>query len=82
MHHRTLAAVAAGLGLVALGSWRTGVTWMGAGLLGAALARAVLGDHSAGMLRVRRARWVDVVLMAAAGTVMVVLALTIPDQLP
>jgi hypothetical protein len=72
---------AAGLLVVAFGPWRRGVTLMGAGLLLGALARAVLRDRDAGMLRVRRSRWVDVLMLGGVGTALVVLANVIPDQL-
>jgi hypothetical protein len=70
---------AAGLGIVAAASWRTGVMWMGtAALLGAA-ARAVLSERGAGMLRVRR-RWSDVLSLTVAGVALLVLAVIVPDQ--
>ncbi|MDP3967592.1 MAG: DUF3017 domain-containing protein [Nocardioides sp.] len=75
-----LGAVGAGLAMVAVGSWRTGVVWMGAGLLVAATGRLVLGDYASGMLRVRRRRWVDGLLLTVAGVAMILLAITIPDQ--
>lgn len=75
-----LGVVGVGLAMVAAGTWRTGVVWMGAGLLVAASGRLVLGDYASGMLRVRRQRWVDALLLAVAGVAMVLLAITIPDQ--
>ncbi len=72
---------AVGLLVVALGPWRRGVTLMGAGLLLGALARAVLRDRDAGMLRVRRSRWVDVLMLGGVGTALIVLANVIPNQL-
>jgi hypothetical protein len=68
-----------GLGIVVAGPWRTGVIWIGAGLLLAALARLVLSEQGAGMLRVRR-KWSDVVMMSVAGVALVVLAVIVPNQ--
>ena len=68
-----------GLAIVVVGAWRTGVSWMGAGLLLGSLFRLVLPERRAGMLRVRR-KTVDVALLALAGTALIVLAIVIPDQ--
>ncbi|MDP9822189.1 DUF3017 domain-containing protein [Nocardioides massiliensis] len=76
-----LGAVAVGIALVAVGSWRSGVSCIGATLVVAAGGRLVLNDHAAGMLRVRRHRWFDVVVPLASGVAMIVLAATIPDQI-
>jgi len=75
-----VAATAGGLAVVAFGPWRRGITMIGVALLVAALGRAVLRDHDAGMLRVRRNRWVDVVMLVGVGSAMLVLAAVIPDQ--
>jgi len=75
-----LAAVAAGVALAVVGTWRLGIIVIGAALGVAAAARAVLGDGAAGMLRVRQSRWVDIALLVVTAVTMVVLALTIPDQ--
>ena len=72
-----LFGTAVGLGLVVLGPWRTGLTVMGAVLLGGALARLIIPNHDAGMLGVRR-KLVDVASLAAAGGALVVLAVVIP----
>jgi hypothetical protein len=48
-------------------------------LLGAAM-RAVLPDRDAGMLRVRRNRWFDVLMLSGVGSALIVLASVIPDQ--
>ena len=68
-----------GLGITVAGAWRTGVGWMGAGLLVGALARAVLSERGAGMLRVRR-RWSDVVTLTIVGVALIVLAVVVPEQ--
>ncbi|GAB3992236.1 DUF3017 domain-containing protein [Nocardioides marmoraquaticus] len=66
--------------VVALDQWRRGVTVLGVGLLVAAGARLVLSDHEAGMLRVRRNRWVDAVMLVGVGIALIFLAASIPDQ--
>ncbi len=68
-----------GLAVTVLGAWRAGVAGMGAGLLLGGLARLLLPERKAGMLRVRR-KGSDVVMMLVAGTTLVVLAIVIPDQ--
>ena len=68
-----------GLGITVAGAWRTGVGWMGAGLLVGALARAVLSERGAGMLRVRR-RWADVLTLTVVGVALIVLAVVVPEQ--
>jgi Protein of unknown function (DUF3017) len=69
-----------GLAIVAFGPWRRGIALVGLSLILAALMRASLNDHDAGMLRVRRHRWVDVLMLGAAGVALLVLASVIPDQ--
>jgi hypothetical protein len=68
-----------GLGIVVAGAWRTGLVWMGVGMLLGALTRAVLSERAAGMLRVRR-RWSDVLMLTVAGIGLIVLAVIVPDQ--
>ncbi|MGI8523049.1 MAG: DUF3017 domain-containing protein [Nocardioides sp.] len=63
------------------GDWRHGVTWFGATLIAAALARLALPRRDAGMLAVRL-RVVDVVLLAGTGAALIFLATTIPNQPP
>jgi hypothetical protein len=75
-----VAVSAVGLLVVALGPWRRGVAMIGAALLVAAVARVVLPSRDAGMLRVRRSRWVDVLMLAGVGTTLLVLASVIPNQ--
>jgi hypothetical protein len=69
-----------GLAVVAFGPWRRGIALIGVALLLAALMRASLGDRDSGMLRVRRHRWIDVLMLAGAGVALLVLASVIPDQ--
>jgi hypothetical protein len=75
-----VAATCVGLLIVALGPWRRGVGLIGVALLVGALARAVLSENNAGMLRVRRSRWVDVLMLGGVGTALIVLANLIPNQ--
>ncbi|MDQ6642055.1 MAG: DUF3017 domain-containing protein [Actinomycetota bacterium] len=79
LYFAVVALTAVGLVVVAVGSWRRGVTFIGAGLLLAALARALLGEYDAGMLRVRR-RWFDVLVLVVTGFTLVFLAATNPNQ--
>jgi hypothetical protein len=69
----------AGLIITLFGAWRTGVSWMGTGLILGAGARLTLPEHSAGMLRVRR-KGPDVAMLALAGVALIVLAIVVPDQ--
>jgi hypothetical protein len=68
-----------GLGIVALGPWRTGVSVMGAALTLAFVARAVLPDQRAGMLRIRR-RYVDLTTLAVCAAGMFALVIAIPSR--
>ena len=79
LYFGVLVITAVGLGIIAFGSWRRGVVVVGAGLLLAAVARLLLGEYEAGMLRVRR-RWFDVLALVLVGAVLIFLSLTIPDQ--
>jgi len=74
-----VAAALVGLAITVAGPWRTGVIWIGSGLLLAAFARLVLSERDAGMLRVRR-KWSDVAMMTAAGVALIVLAVVVPNQ--
>ena len=69
-----------GLGIVTFGPWRRGIALMGMGLLLGAVMRATLRDRDAGMLRVRRNRWIDVLMLGGAGVALITLAIVIPDQ--
>ena len=75
-----VATTGVGLLVVALGPWRRGVMVMGAALVVGAVLRTLLPENEAGMLRVRRSRWVDLVMLAGVGVALVVLAVVIPDQ--
>ncbi len=74
-----VAMAVVGLAIVALGAWRTGISWLGGGLVVGAIARLLLPEQRSGMLRVRR-KAVDLVMLAACGTTMIVLAAVIPNQ--
>ena len=74
-----LAAAALGLVLVAVGPWRAGLSVIGCGLLGGALARLVIPRDNAGMLGIRR-KFFDVITMLALGVALLVLAQVIPNQ--
>jgi hypothetical protein len=76
-----LAASVVGLGIVMAGAWRTGLSWIGVGLLVAAATRLVLSDRRAGMLRVRR-KWSDVLMLTVAGVGLIVLTIAVPNQPP
>jgi hypothetical protein len=68
-----------GLGLVAFGPWRRGVSLIGFALIFAAAMRLVTKEDEAGMLRVR-SRWFDVTVLAGVGAALLALAANIPDQ--
>jgi hypothetical protein len=74
-----LAVCAVGVGVVATGEWRSGIRVFGAALLAGALARLLLPNRDAGMLAVRF-KALDVVVLAALGLAMILLAGSIPDQ--
>ncbi len=71
-------ATGVGLGAVALGSWRQGLSIMGGALIAGALARLALRDDKAGMLKVRR-KSLDVLFMVGLGAALIVLAIAVPD---
>lgn len=75
-----VAITVAGLVITALGPWRRGISLIGAGLLFGAFTRTLLRERDAGMLRVRRHRWVDVLMLGGVGTALIVLASVIPSQ--
>jgi hypothetical protein len=74
-----VATALTGLAITALGAWRPGVAWMGGGLVLGGVARLLLPERRAGMLRVRR-KGSDVVMMLLAGAALAVLAIVVPDQ--
>jgi len=74
-----LVAALVGVGIAATGAWRTGVSWLAIALIGAAVARVVLPDDNAGMLRVRR-KSLDAAILTSAGVALLLLAWTIPNQ--
>ena len=69
-----------GLLVVAFGPWRRGVALIGLALLFGALMRVFLPGNNAGMLRVRRSRWADVIMLGGVGAALIVLASVIPNQ--
>jgi hypothetical protein len=71
-----IVAVGAGLALVAVDLWRSGLIVMGLALLGAALLRLLLPLPRLGFLAVR-SRPVDVTLTAVAGAGLMIIALTL-----
>ncbi len=75
-----VATCSAGLLVVAFGPWRRGIAVIGLGLLLGAVMRASISDAEAGMLRVRRSRWLDVLMLSAVGVALIALASVIPDQ--
>jgi asparagine N-glycosylation enzyme membrane subunit Stt3 len=74
-----VAGVLAGVAVVTTGAWRLGVTIMGASCAVAFLARSVLPDERAGMLRIRR-RFVDLTTMGLCALAMLILAVVIPNR--
>ena len=73
------ASALVGLAITLVGVWRTGVVWMGTGLLLGGAARLLLPERQAGMLAVRR-KIPDVVMMLLVGIALVSLAVGVPDQ--
>ncbi len=67
-----------GVILAAFGSFRQGAGYVGTALLLACLARFVIPDHMAGLLRVRR-KALDVPLLGVFGVGIVVLTLLVRD---
>jgi hypothetical protein len=68
-----VAFVVAGLVLIAAEFWRRGLVVIGTGAGVGAVARAVLPDHRAGLLRVR-SRVFDAAVLAAASAAMLLIA--------
>jgi len=74
-----VAAVLVGVAVAATGAWRLGVTIAGGSFVVAFVARSVLPDERAGMLRIRR-RFVDLSTMGLCALGMLVLATVIPSR--
>ena len=74
-----VATALAGLALTVAGAWRTGLAWVGVGLVCGSVARLLLSERRAGMLRVRR-KGSDVAMMLLAGIGLVVLTVVVPEQ--
>jgi hypothetical protein len=72
-----LVTVAVALAVVAVGHWRQGLVMIGVVLLASALLRLLLPVRRVGFLAVR-SRLTDVVIMATAGALLIVLVLMIP----
>ena len=73
-----LAAVAAGLALVAVERWRVGLYVVGLALLLGAGLRSSLPERAAGLLAVR-GRTLDVVTLLVLGSGVLVLANSVPS---
>jgi multisubunit Na+/H+ antiporter MnhB subunit len=74
-----VAAVLFGMAVAAGGAWRQGVTIAGMSFVVAFVARSVLPDERAGMLRIRR-RFVDLTTMGLCAAGMLLLAAVIPNR--
>ena len=72
-----LLGVAAGLAVLAFGSFRVGTVLVGASVLAGGALRAVLPARAAGLLVVR-SRIVDVITLVVLGGALVALALVVP----
>ena len=72
-------AAAIGLALVAVGSWQSGLVTIAVALLAAAVARAVIPDSAAGMLKVRH-KVIDVATYAAIGGTLLVVTIALAGQ--
>ncbi len=68
-----------GVVVAALGSWRTGISWLALSLLAGAGGRLALPTEVAGMLEVRR-KSLDVTILTVLGAALLILVATIPDQ--
>lgn len=74
-----LAVVAAGMGMVVVGEWRTGVRTIAGALVFASAVRLTLRPRDAGMLAVRN-KVVDACVLTGLGAALIFLAGSIPDQ--
>jgi hypothetical protein len=74
-----VAVVVAGLGVMAVGPWRLGVSLCGGALAAAGACRIAIPERAAGLLRVRR-RTIDVLWMLSLAGLIIALAVIIPSQ--
>ena len=74
-----LAATGLGIWIAWSGDWRFGIKWVGGALILAGLARLLLRQRDAGMLAVR-SRWIDVLMLAGTGAILIFLTESIPNQ--
>jgi len=72
-----LIVVAAGIVLVLLGAWRTGLDVIGGAFVGGAIARAIVPVEHEGMLHVRSKPF-DIFWMATLGVALITLAIVVP----
>jgi hypothetical protein len=71
-----LVLTAVGLAVVMSVSWRIGLIMMGSAMIFGGLARLVIPENHAGVLRVRR-KFADAAFMAGVGAMILILAITI-----
>lgn len=76
-----LLASVLGLLVVAIGPWRIGSGIVGSAMIVSAMARLLLPERHAGLLRIRRTGS-DVLAMTVLGVAIVLLAVLVPDQPP
>lgn len=74
-----LCVLLAGVATVVVADWRLGTRVMAGSLLAAGAFRLLLRERDAGMLAVRN-RFLDAALVLGAGTVLIFLASSIPNQ--
>jgi len=74
-----VATATTGLLATVFGPWRSGVAWLGIAVVMGSVARMLIPEREAGMLRVRR-KLPDVALMLLAGAALIVLSVVVPDQ--
>jgi multisubunit Na+/H+ antiporter MnhB subunit len=74
-----LIVTGAGLALVLLDEWRSGLSVVGGAMVAGGVGRLVISDQNAGMLGLRR-KLVDVATLVLLGAALLVLAAVIPDR--